>query len=103
MISLAAVEQLAEHTWPEVRHAALSIAEERTGERLVLLTEHRNPERKDLVERAKAEGVSELHVPKHLVATDAIPLLGAGKIDYAAARALVEREVDAAKTSPPSR
>jgi acyl-[acyl-carrier-protein]-phospholipid O-acyltransferase / long-chain-fatty-acid--[acyl-carrier-protein] ligase len=103
MISLAAVERLAEHTWPEVRHAALTIAEERTGEQLVLLTERRSPERKDLVERAKAEGVSELHVPKHLVATDAIPLLGAGKTDYAAARALVEREVETAKTSPPLR
>jgi hypothetical protein len=34
-----------------------------------------------------------LHVPKHPVATDAIPLLGAGKTDNAAARALVAPRV----------
>lgn len=100
MISLAVVEQLAEHAWPEARHAALSIPDERKGERLVLLTERRNPERQNLLDRARTEGVSELHVPKDLIATDAIPLLGAGKTDYTAARTLVERELDVAKTSP---
>jgi acyl-[acyl-carrier-protein]-phospholipid O-acyltransferase / long-chain-fatty-acid--[acyl-carrier-protein] ligase len=99
MISLATVEQLAEHTWPEARHAALSLPEERKGEQVVLLTERKNPERQDLLQRARTEGVSELHVPKQLIATDAIPLLGAGKTDYAAARKLVEKELDAAKTS----
>jgi hypothetical protein len=43
--------------------------------------------------------VSELHVPRDLIATDAIPLLGAGKTDYAAARALVDKELDIAKAS----
>jgi hypothetical protein len=50
-------------------------------------------------ERARTEGVSELHVPRDLIATDAIPLLGAGKTDYAAARALVDKELDIAKAS----
>jgi acyl-[acyl-carrier-protein]-phospholipid O-acyltransferase/long-chain-fatty-acid--[acyl-carrier-protein] ligase len=99
MISLALVEQLAEHAWPEARHAALSIPEERKGERLVLLTERKHPERRDLLERARTEGVSELHVPRDLIATDAIPLLGAGKTDYVAARALVDKELDIAKAS----
>jgi acyl-[acyl-carrier-protein]-phospholipid O-acyltransferase/long-chain-fatty-acid--[acyl-carrier-protein] ligase len=99
MISLALVEQLAEHAWPEARHAALSIPEERKGERLVLVTERKNPERRALLERARTEGVSELHVPRDLIATDAIPLLGAGKTDYAATRVLVEKELDVAKTS----
>jgi acyl-[acyl-carrier-protein]-phospholipid O-acyltransferase/long-chain-fatty-acid--[acyl-carrier-protein] ligase len=54
-----------------------------------------------LLEQAKTEGVSELHVPRQLVATDAIPLLGAGKTDYSAAQALVEKELGVTKT--PSR
>jgi acyl-[acyl-carrier-protein]-phospholipid O-acyltransferase / long-chain-fatty-acid--[acyl-carrier-protein] ligase len=101
MVSLARVEELTEHAWPNTRHAALSIPEQRRGEEVVLLTERRNAARQDLLEQAKTEGVSELHVPRHLVATDAIPLLGAGKTDYAAAQALVERELDVAKTPSP--
>jgi acyl-[acyl-carrier-protein]-phospholipid O-acyltransferase/long-chain-fatty-acid--[acyl-carrier-protein] ligase len=101
MVSLARVEQLAEHAWPKTRHAALSIPEKRKGEQVVLLTERRNAARGDLLEQAKTEGVSELHVPRQLVATDAIPLLGAGKTDYSAAQALVEKELGVTKT--PSR
>jgi len=92
MISLARVEELAEHAWPQIHHAALSVPEERKGERLVLLTERRHPRRQDLLEQARKEGISELHVPKDLVEIDAIPLLGAGKVDYAAALRFVEKE-----------
>jgi acyl-[acyl-carrier-protein]-phospholipid O-acyltransferase / long-chain-fatty-acid--[acyl-carrier-protein] ligase len=62
---------------PETRYAALRIPEKRKGEQVVLLTERRNAARRDLLEQAKPEGVSELHVPRHLVTTDTIPLLGA--------------------------
>jgi acyl-[acyl-carrier-protein]-phospholipid O-acyltransferase / long-chain-fatty-acid--[acyl-carrier-protein] ligase len=101
MVSLARVEQLAEHAWPKTHHAALSVPEKRKGEQIVLLTERRNAARGDLLEQAKTEGVSELHVPRQLVVTDAIPLLGAGKTDYSAAQALVEKELGVTKT--PSR
>jgi acyl-[acyl-carrier-protein]-phospholipid O-acyltransferase/long-chain-fatty-acid--[acyl-carrier-protein] ligase len=100
MVSLARVEQLAEHVWPGTRHAALRIPEKRKGEQVVLLTERRNAARRDLLEQAKTEGVSELHVPRHLVTTDTIPLLGAGKTDYAAAQALVEKELNIPKDRP---
>jgi hypothetical protein len=40
------------------------------------------------------------HVPRHLVTTDTIPLLGAGKTDYAAAQALVEKELNIPKDRP---
>lgn len=99
MISLTRVEQLAEHAWPQARHAALSVPEERKGERLVLLTERRHPRRQDLLEQARKEGVSELHVPKELVETDAMPLLGAGKVDYAAASRFVEKALGAQLSS----
>src|SRR5262249_10685344 len=103
MISLARVEDVAEHAWPQIHHAALSVPEERKGERLVLLTERRHPRRQDLLEQARKEGVSELHVPKDLVETDAIPLLGAGKVDYAAALRFVAKAAGARVGSRPGR
>ena len=99
MISLTRVEQLAQHAWPQTRHAALSVPEERKGERLVLLTERRHPRRQDLLEQARKEGVSELHVPKDLVETDSLPLLGAGKVDYAAALRVAEKATGARLSS----
>jgi hypothetical protein len=44
--------------------------------------------------------VSELHVPRHLVTTDTIPLLGAGKTDYSAAQALMEKELNVPEHRP---
>jgi hypothetical protein len=52
------------HVWPKTRHAALRIPEKRKGEQVVLLTERRNAARGELLEQAKTEGVSELHVPR---------------------------------------
>jgi hypothetical protein len=49
----------------------------------------------------RTEGVSEVYVPKHLIATDAIPLLGSARTDFAPARTLVEKEFgDEAKIPP---
>jgi len=56
----------------------------------VLVTEATAPRREELLRRAQAEGVAEIHLPKKIVTVDAIPLLGAGKTDYIAARALAE-------------
>jgi acyl-[acyl-carrier-protein]-phospholipid O-acyltransferase/long-chain-fatty-acid--[acyl-carrier-protein] ligase len=94
MISLAAIEELASRVWPEARHAAISIPDPRRGERIALLTERRHPRREELLNRARADGLSEIHVPKVIVDTESLPLLGAGKTDYAAARVLVEKEFD---------
>jgi acyl-[acyl-carrier-protein]-phospholipid O-acyltransferase/long-chain-fatty-acid--[acyl-carrier-protein] ligase len=95
MVSLAAVEVLAGRTWPESRHAALALPDPRRGEQIVLLTEATTPRREELLRRAHAEGVGEVHVPKKILAVDAIPLLGAGKIDYVAAGTLAEKEMSA--------
>lgn len=93
MISLAALEQLAERVWPDARHAALSLPDARRSEQLVLLTERSQAQRADLLARARAEGISELHVPKKIITVESIPLFGAGKTNYEAARTLVEREL----------
>lgn len=86
MISLAMVEQLASRVWPAQAHAVVSLPDANKGEQLVLLTENPGATRGALLERARADGISELAVPRRLLVLRSLPLLGSGKIDYAAAR-----------------
>jgi acyl-[acyl-carrier-protein]-phospholipid O-acyltransferase/long-chain-fatty-acid--[acyl-carrier-protein] ligase len=99
MVSLAAVEELATRAWPGARHAALAVPDSRRGERIVLLTERRDARREELLARARTDGLGESHVPRLIVGTEAMPLLGAGKTDYTAARARVEHALAAAEVA----
>jgi acyl-[acyl-carrier-protein]-phospholipid O-acyltransferase/long-chain-fatty-acid--[acyl-carrier-protein] ligase len=90
MVSLAAVEELAGRTWPTAEHAVVSLPDAQKGEQLVLLTTQPEAGRADLLVRAKADGLSEINVPKRIFALQKLPLLGTGKTDYTAARRLAE-------------
>jgi acyl-[acyl-carrier-protein]-phospholipid O-acyltransferase/long-chain-fatty-acid--[acyl-carrier-protein] ligase len=90
MISLAAVEALAASAWPNMGHAVVTIPDPQRGEQLVLLTEKAGASRAALLAIAKAEGVSELYVPRRIVEAKALPLLGTGKTDYVGVQALVK-------------
>jgi len=90
MISLATVEDLATHTWPEAQHACVNIPDFQTGEQLALITTQKQATRAELVARARADGIGELHVPKKIIYAKAMPLLGSGKVDYPAVMNLVE-------------
>jgi acyl-[acyl-carrier-protein]-phospholipid O-acyltransferase/long-chain-fatty-acid--[acyl-carrier-protein] ligase len=90
MVSLGAVEELAVSAWPGVRHGVVSVPDAQKGERLVLVTEQRNAKRRSLLETAKRLGVGEIQVPRTVLAVKELPLLGTGKTDYSAVRALVE-------------
>ena len=91
MVSLTAVEGLASRAWPDAVHAAVSLPDPQKGERLILLTERVDGERRRLLEQAHREGMAEINVPRRIYPIRRIPLLGSGKIDYVAARALAER------------
>jgi len=91
MVSLAAVEELALRTWPDAAHAAISVPDPQKGEKLVLLTEYAGATRQHLLEQAHRDGLSEINVPRRLIRVAKIPLLGSGKVDYAAARAVAEQ------------
>lgn len=82
MVSLTAVEELASLTWPNINHAAMAVPDERKGEKIVLITEHKEAERKHLQLIAKDKQMSELIIPKKVIVTDKIPVLGTGKTDY---------------------
>ena len=91
MVSLTAVEELATRAWPETQHACISLPDFQKGEQLILVTTRADAQRTELSARARADGMSELHVPKRIVTVPSIPLLGSGKTDYPAVHALVEQ------------
>ena len=84
MVSLNAVEGYAQAAWPDHTHAAVAIPDTRKGERIILFTDHKDAATEQLAEWCKANGASELALPKRIVVIDDIPLLGTGKTDYVA-------------------
>jgi acyl-[acyl-carrier-protein]-phospholipid O-acyltransferase / long-chain-fatty-acid--[acyl-carrier-protein] ligase len=90
MISLAAVEALVGEVWPEETSAVVALPDRRKGERLVLVTTARDAKRDRLVKHAKARGAGDLMVPAEIITLDKLPVLGTGKPDYVALKAMVE-------------
>jgi len=88
MVSLTVVENNAAATWPEFQHAAVSIEDDRKGEQVVLVTDNPDADRETLLRKAKELGFSEIMVPRTIMVTDTLPLLGTGKVDYVAVRRL---------------
>ncbi|MEZ5897310.1 MAG: AMP-binding protein, partial [Parvularculaceae bacterium] len=104
MVSLAVVENCATAVWPDNMHAAAILPDDRKGEQIVLITDKAGPDRSLLLAWAQSHGVPELAVPKKIVAVDAVPVLGTGKLDYVAVTKLAEEgleALEAAKNAPP--
>ncbi len=90
MVSLAAVETMVAGLWPGHNHVVVSIPDPKKGEQLVLVTEKPDGDRKALQVEAKTQGFPELWVPRAILVTAVIPVLGSGKIDYVATRELAQ-------------
>lgn len=90
MVSLSAVEGLVQAVWPDVRHAVISVADSRKGEKLVLVTERKDADVKQIADWAREHGAPELAVPKKIVKVRDLPVLGTGKTDYVAIQSLVD-------------
>jgi acyl-[acyl-carrier-protein]-phospholipid O-acyltransferase/long-chain-fatty-acid--[acyl-carrier-protein] ligase len=84
MVSLAAIEALASGLWPDNTHVCVSLPDPRRGESLVLVTDKPDADKATLADYARYQGFTELWVPKALLVTQQIPILGSGKVDYAA-------------------
>ncbi len=95
MVSLASVEALANEFWPEAATAVVARPDPKKGERLVMLTTHKDATRSDFLTLAKARHAADLMIPQEVVVIDAIPLLGSGKTDYPAVQKLVEARENA--------
>ena len=92
MVSLTAVEELAATVWPDERHAAVSLADARKGERLVLVTERQDANPSALLAHAKSVGAPELVAPRRMIAVNELPMLGSGKTDYVAIQRMAEAD-----------
>jgi acyl-[acyl-carrier-protein]-phospholipid O-acyltransferase/long-chain-fatty-acid--[acyl-carrier-protein] ligase len=88
MVSLAAVETMVSGLWPGHNHVVVSLPDPKKGEQLVLVTEKPDGDRKALQKEAQAQGFPELWVPRAILVTQVIPVLGSGKVDYTATREL---------------
>jgi acyl-[acyl-carrier-protein]-phospholipid O-acyltransferase/long-chain-fatty-acid--[acyl-carrier-protein] ligase len=93
MVSLTVVENCASAVWPEFLHAAAILPDLRKGEQIVLVTDNPNAKRSELLRWAQAHGVPELSVPKKIISTQSIPILGTGKLDYKAITQLAQDSV----------
>ncbi|MCK1281610.1 acyl-[ACP]--phospholipid O-acyltransferase [Bradyrhizobium sp. 61] len=92
MVSLSAVESIATALWPQAASVAVSIPDQRKGERIVLLTTEKTAERSAMQGQAKAIGASELTVPAAIMVVDKVPLLGTGKTDYVTATTMAREQ-----------
>jgi acyl-[acyl-carrier-protein]-phospholipid O-acyltransferase/long-chain-fatty-acid--[acyl-carrier-protein] ligase len=92
MVSFSAVESIAAALWPQAISVAVSLPDQRKGERVVLLTTQKGAERAAMQREAKGNGASELSVPSSVLVVEKVPLLGSGKTDYVAATAMA-REI----------
>ena len=82
MISLTAVEGYLNKLWSSHKHAVTSISDQKKGEQLILFTTKKDASRSDILVFTKANGISELFIPKEIKVVDELPLLGVGKVDY---------------------
>ncbi|MGA0546311.1 AMP-binding protein [Brevundimonas sp. VNH65] len=92
MVSLTAVEGLAQGAWPEGRHAVVAVPDSRKGEKLVLVTDWNAAQVADLAEWARSTGAPELAVPKKILKVKEVPVLGTGKTDYVSIQKLADAE-----------
>jgi len=90
MISLTAVESYINQYSPEGHHVVVSVADERKGEQLILVTNDDGLSRQTVKEAAKRVQVSELMVPKTVILVEEIPVLGTGKTNYPAVQSIAD-------------
>jgi acyl-[acyl-carrier-protein]-phospholipid O-acyltransferase/long-chain-fatty-acid--[acyl-carrier-protein] ligase len=90
-VSLASIGDLVVNLWPDHIAAAVAAPDPKRGERVILATTKPGATRAEVQTWMKMKGSSEIMCPSSVVALDAIPLLGSGKINYVAlAKALRE-------------
>ena len=97
MISFAAVEALAGELWPDALSAVASVPDARKGERLVMLTQKKDPTRSEFQAFARSRGATEIMVPAEIVYMEKMPLLGTGKVDNMAVTKLIKERFAAAQ------
>ena len=84
MISLTAVEAYISKDNPDGHHVVVAVADERRGEKIILITNDELLNRQAVTQAAQKAKLSELMIPKTIILVEYIPILGTGKVDYPA-------------------
>ena len=90
MVSLGAVETLAAELWPDGQHVAVTLPDPKKGEQISLVSDIASADRLTLLGHAQKCGYPELWVPRAVLVTNSIPILGSGKIDVVATTELAK-------------
>jgi acyl-[acyl-carrier-protein]-phospholipid O-acyltransferase/long-chain-fatty-acid--[acyl-carrier-protein] ligase len=102
MVSLAAVEDALEGALGGRGKsiAVIAAAEERTGERLAVVTDSAGIDAKVVRQALLALGFSDRAIPREVRLVKRVPKLGTGKIDYMALGAMMEAQRETGEKSP---
>lgn len=92
MVSLTQVEGWIANLWSQEQHCVCAVSDARKGEKLVLVTTHKEADRKLLQQHITGQGGAEIMVPREILYTKQIPLLGTGKLNYAAIQELANEQ-----------
>ena len=90
MVSLGAVETLAAELWPDGQHVAVTLPDPKKGEQIILVTDVGHADRMAVLAQAQKNGYPELWVPRAVLVTQSIPILGSGKVDVVATTELAK-------------
>ncbi|ARE42121.1 2-acylglycerophosphoethanolamine acyltransferase [Rhodovulum sp. P5] len=96
MVSLGAVEALANEVWPGVALAAVGQPDPRKGECVVLAVTEPGLDRAALAQHARSKGVGEIALPARIVEIEELPVLASGKTNYPALTEMLSGEEAAA-------
>jgi acyl-[acyl-carrier-protein]-phospholipid O-acyltransferase/long-chain-fatty-acid--[acyl-carrier-protein] ligase len=90
MVSLEAVEQLANHASPKHQHAASTQPDPQRGENILLFSTDKKLSRDALQASARELGSPEIAIARRIIAIDELPILGTGKTDYVTLKQMAE-------------
>ncbi len=91
MISLSAIEEALAGIFGERRElAVMAVADERKGEKLVLVTNARDADLKKVRDVLREKGHSDLTFPREIIYVKELPKLGTGKPDYVKLKEILE-------------
>ena len=90
MVSLTQVEGWVASLWAQEQHCVCAVSDARKGEKLVLITTFKGADRKSLQQYISEQGGTEIAVPREILHVKEIPLLGTGKLNYAAIQQLAD-------------
>ncbi|WP_164985108.1 AMP-binding protein [Ammoniphilus sp. CFH 90114] len=82
MISLNHIEQIAATCFKRPEFFAVSVPDERRGERVILFTTYEQASEKELAQYVRSIKQSNILIPYKMIFIETVPVLGSGKTDY---------------------